>query len=59
MYEDDFPFPSCLCLIYGPDKQPIHIVIGLDKLGNNVRFITLYKPDPEQWKSDFTERKKS
>ncbi len=57
-YGDDFPLPSCLCLLRGENNTAIHIVIAIDKAANNIRIITVYKPDLAQWSEDFRERNK-
>jgi len=56
-YGDDFPLPSCLCLLIGDKNTAIHIVIAIDKAANNIRIVTVYKPDITQWSDDFRERK--
>ena len=55
-YQQDFPLPSCLCLIYDNAGQPIHVVIALDYADFHIRFVTVYKPDPTQWDSEFKRR---
>lgn len=56
-YGDDFPLPSCLCLLRGEKNTAIHIVIAIDKAANNIRIVTVYKPGVAQWSEDFRERK--
>ena len=57
-YKDDYPLPSCLCLGYDKENNPIHSVIGIDKENKNIRIITAYYPDPSRWESDFKKRRK-
>ena len=57
-YPDDNPYPSFL--IAGFIKtRPIHIVTAYDGETKICYIVTVYEPDPELWKSDFTERKLS
>jgi hypothetical protein len=56
-YPNDFPLPSCLCLSYDRKGDSIHYVIAMDKAAQNIRFITIYRPDPNKWKTGFRERK--
>ncbi len=58
-YPDDFPLPSCLCLSFDGENQPVHYVIAMDKTERNIRFVTVYRPDPDKWEANFKERKKS
>jgi hypothetical protein len=57
-YGDDTPLPSCLCLLWSAHNRPIHIVVALDRSDESIRFVTVYKPDPMQWDSSYTKRKK-
>ncbi|CBE67441.1 conserved protein of unknown function [Candidatus Methylomirabilis oxygeniifera] len=36
----------------------IHILFALDREGDTVRVITVYRPDPAEWDADFLRRKK-
>ena len=56
-YEDDKPFPSCLMLGYTEDEQVFHSVWAFDRIKKGVVLITVYKPDPEIWESDFKTKK--
>ncbi len=56
-YPNDFPLPSCLCLSSDHKSNSIHYVIGMDKVSQNIRFVTIYRPDPNKWKTGFRERK--
>ena len=58
-YPADDPLPSCLCLSKDGDGQPIHFVVALDREAGNIRFVTVYRPDPDKWLPGFRERRKS
>jgi hypothetical protein len=52
-YPDAYPFPACLILSIKP--YPLHVVCGM---GNDKLFIiTAYRPDEEEWTSDWKKRK--
>ncbi|MCL2501160.1 MAG: DUF4258 domain-containing protein, partial [Defluviitaleaceae bacterium] len=55
-YTDDTPFPSCLILGYYAYNQPLHIVVGVNA-GVLCSIITAYRPDINQWESDYKTRK--
>jgi hypothetical protein len=53
---DDIPYPNRLMLGWR-GKRPLHAV-AVDNINDNETIvITVYKPDPEQWKPDFKRRK--
>ena len=54
-YPNDYPYPSCLILGYTNDKKVLHIVVGLGE--TKLWLITVYKPDINQWSSDYKSRK--
>ena len=54
-YPDDYPHPSCLIFGYSTAKQPLHIVIGCDKVF--IYAITAYYPNIEEWERDLKTRK--
>lgn len=54
-YPNDLPQPSLLILGFNKNR-PLHIVIGFNKLKNICIIVTVYEPDPEIWKNDFTRR---
>lgn len=58
-YRDDFPLPSCLCLGYDNSDRPIHFVVALDRENNNIRMVTIYRPDPLRWNEHFKQRRKN
>ena len=46
------------CLVYaGHQGIPIHILFAIDKEGDTVRVITVYRPDPTQWEDGFIQRR--
>ena len=56
-YPKDFPLPSCLCLCFY-NEELLHCVIGLDRIDDNIRIITVYRPDPLRWEEGFKKRRK-
>jgi len=57
-YPYDKYFPSYL--IYCRHKHIIlHILFAVDLEGDNVRVVTAYRPDPDEWESDFKTRRKT
>lgn len=51
--------PAVLVLEYDREGRPIHAVWGIPKgFEAPAVLVTAYRPDPEQWDSSFTERKK-
>mgnify|MGYP005646966379 CR=1 FL=1 len=55
-YPDDKYFPSYL--IYSRYEDVIfHILFAVDVEGDNVRIVTAYYPDPEEWESDLKTRR--
>ncbi len=48
--------PSCLVRAEC-HTEPIHILFALDRDGNNVRVITVYRPDPQRWEDNYRRRK--
>ncbi len=56
-YPGDKYFPSYLVgSEYG--KEAFHILFAVDVEGNNVRIITAYKPNPDDWEYDLKTRRK-
>jgi hypothetical protein len=56
-YPTGHPLPSCLCLSRDEAGDAIHYVIAMDKKVDSVRFVTVYRPDPSKWTSDFRTRR--
>lgn len=55
-YPEDKYHPSFL--VYAEHEGvPFHILFGVDVLGENVRIVTTYHPDPDEWTSDLKRRK--
>lgn len=47
------------CLVYAEHHgEAIHILFALDREGDTVRVITVYRPDPAEWEPGFLRRKK-
>ena len=56
-YSDEMPFPSSLILGRRGDR-PLHVVMAENTRDNELVVITVYEPDPSQWKTHFKSRKK-
>ena len=55
-YPEDQRGPSCLVLGF-VGRRPLHIVCGQANV-DEVLIITAYEPDPAEWESDWTTRKR-
>ncbi|MFI5200909.1 MAG: DUF4258 domain-containing protein [Candidatus Kapaibacterium sp.] len=55
-YADDKYYPSCLLLGYTAHGRPLHLHASRLS-GENVRLITVYEPNPEEWVDNFRRRK--
>jgi len=55
-YSDEMPFPSGL-MLGRHGTRPLHVVMSENTADNEVVVITVYEPDPAQWKPQFTSRK--
>jgi hypothetical protein len=57
-YPRDKYLPSYL--VYSEWEGDIfHILFAVDSEGDNVRIITAYRPDPDEWEEDFRTRRRS
>ena len=56
-YPDDFPFPSFLINGKTNKNRYLHIVVGIDEVGQKLYVITTYEPDSLIWAEDFSRRK--
>ena len=54
-YPNDYPFPSCLLLGMSISNVYLHACVAAN--GENIRVITAYHPDPNEWEFDFKTRK--
>lgn len=55
-YPQDKYLPSYL--VHGEDEQgAFHVLFALDVAGGNVRVVTAYRPDPEDWEPDLKTRR--
>jgi hypothetical protein len=55
-YPDDKYLPSYLILgRHGPEA--FHVLFATDLEGDNVRVVTSYHPDPEEWQADLKARR--
>ena len=55
-YPQDKYLPSYLLLAWN-GTQGFHILFATDVLGDNVRVITAYRPDPREWQPDLRTRR--
>lgn len=57
-YPDDKYLPSYLILArHG--AEGFHVLFAADVEGGNVRVVTAYRPDPEEWQPDLKARRPS
>jgi hypothetical protein len=56
-YPDDTPYPSRLMLGW-ISGRPLHVVAADTGTDGETIIITAYEPDPNQWETDFTRRRK-
>ncbi len=56
-YSDEMPFPSKL-MLGKRGERPLHVVMAENTRENELVVITVYEPDPSQWKSGSRNRKK-
>jgi hypothetical protein len=55
-YPEDKYLPSYL--IYSEyDRDVIHILVAVDVVGDNIRIVTAYRPDPDEWEADLKTRR--
>ncbi len=55
-YPDDKYLPSYLILAR-PGPEAFHVLFAADVEGDNVRVVTSYRPDPEEWQPDLKARR--
>lgn len=55
-YSDDMPFPSGL-MMSKCGTRPLHVVMAENTKDDQLVVITVYEPDPSQWKANFKSRK--
>ena len=56
-YSDEMPFPSSL-MLGRRGNRPLHVVMAENTEEGESVVITVYEPDPAQWKSGSRNRKK-
>lgn len=54
-YPEDKYLPSYLIVA----ADSFHILFATDVANDNVRIVTAYRPDPDEWEPDFRRRRKS
>jgi len=50
------PYPTVLMVGWEQGK-PLHLVWAVDEANSRIFLVTVYRPDPDQWESDFKTRK--
>jgi len=55
-YPNDVPYPSRLVLGWS-GSRPLHVVAADNKQGQETIVITVYEPNPNEWKAGFRRRK--
>ena len=55
-YPEDKYLPSYLVRA-GSDRDPFHVLFAVDVDGDNIRIVTAYRPNPDEWESDLRSRK--
>jgi len=55
-YSEDKYLPSFLILARH-DRDAFHVLFAVDVEGDNVRVVTSYRPDPEEWQPDLKTRR--
>lgn len=55
-YPDDKYLPSYLVWAKS-DRGTFHVLFAVDVSSDNVRIVTAYRPNPEEWESDFKVRR--
>jgi hypothetical protein len=55
-YSEEMPAPGGL-MSGKRSRRPLHVVMAENTAENELVVITVYEPDPAQWKPGFTERK--
>ena len=55
-YSEDMPAPGGLMSSL-PGQRPLHVVMAENRIENELIVITVYEPDPGQWKTGFRNRK--
>ena len=56
VYPPERRLPCALVLGHGPERA-FHVVFALDREDGNVRVVTAYRPDPEEWNETLKRRR--
>ena len=57
VYDDDFPFPTCLVLGWRDTDRLLHVVCARVDAEPALQVVTVYEPAAERWLSDFKTRR--
>lgn len=57
-YPDDKYLPSYLVIAHH-ENQPYHVHVAVDRINDNVRIVTAYKPSRDEWDEGFKARRKT
>ena len=55
-YPDDTPYPSCVMLGF-MEGRAVHVVVAQEENTRTCYVITVYRPNPDLWESDFKRRR--
>ena len=55
-YPEDAPYPSTLLLGFA-GGLPVHVLVARESGTGRCHVVTVYRPDPELWSSDFKTRR--
>lgn len=55
-YPDDTPYPSCVMLGF-VEGRAVHVVVAQEENTRTCYVITVYRPNPDLWESDFKRRR--
>ena len=56
MYPEDKYLPSCLVYTHHQNRI-FHVLFATDVVGDNIRIVTAYTPNPEEWTEDLKTRR--
>jgi hypothetical protein len=56
-YPADKYLPSYL-VFFRSEGSVFHVLVAVDVAGENIRIITTYRPNPEEWEADLKTRRR-